>query len=834
MLKDLTHAFRMLLQSKGWTAVVLISLALGIGANTALFSAVNGLLLQTVAVPSPETLVRLKWSGQNDMVRNSSEYGFSRQHEGKNVRATVSYSVFQELRKANQTLTDLFACSPIGGFNVVLNGEAEIGSALGASGNYFQVLGVSPFLGRMFNEDDDKPSAAPVAVISYSYWRRRFASDPNVAGKVVSMNNQQVTIVGVTPELFQGIQRLAVQGHDITVPISFDPVFNVGQKRISEPTNWWVQVLGRLKPGVTYEQVRGNLDGVFQNTARAGMESYVSGLTAEQRGLSTNQRRGTEVPRLLVSSGERGVYDVDDNQLTSARILGGVVLAVLLIVCANVANLLLSRATSRRKEVSVRLSMGATRGRLVRQLLTESLLLSVVGGLLGIAVGYWSRALLPFGQTVPLDWRVFGFVAGLSMLTGVLFGLAPAFRATRVDLASVMKEESRSVVGGKNWLAWGLIVVEVGLCLVLLVGAAVFLKTLQNLRAVDVGFNPNNLLMFNVNPALNRYEGDRIAQLFTQMQERLNAVPGVRSTALTRVMVLSGSTSTSSVHIPERPGPTDIYMMSVSAEFFDTLEIPRLAGRGFAATDTSTSPKVAIINDTAAKKLFPNESAVGRRIGFSPEKNTEYEIVGVTRDTKYNSLREAAPPTFYQLYTQQTARSMAFVVRTAGDPAAMTETVRAAIRQVDPTLPLTNIATQTDQIERRFAQQQLFANACSLFGGLALLLAAIGLFGLMSYNVSRRTNEIGIRMALGAQRSNVIRLMLRESLVLVSIGVVVGLTTAFFVSKFITAQLFGLSPMDATAISLAIVLMLAVSAIACYLPARRASRVDPMVALHQQ
>jgi predicted permease len=834
MLHDLTHAARMLLQSKGWTAVVLISLALGIGANTALFSAVNGLLLQTVAVPNPETLVRLKWSGQNDMVRSSSEYGFSRQFEGKNVRATVSYSVFQELRKANQTLTGLFACAPIGGFNVVLNGEAEIGSALGASGNYFQVLGVPAFLGRMFNEEDDKPSAAPVAVISYSYWRRRFASDPNVAGKVVSMNNQQVTIVGVTPELFQGIQRLAVQGHDITVPISFDPVFNVGQKRISEPTNWWVQVLGRLKPGVTYEQVRGNLDGVFQNTARAGMESYMSGLTAEQRGLSTNQRRGTEAPRLLVSSGERGVYDVDENQLTSARVLGGVVLAVLLIVCANVANLLLSRATSRRKEISVRLSMGATRGRLVRQLLTESLLLSVIGGLLGIAVGYWSRGLLPFGQTVPLDWRVFGFVAGLSMLTGVLFGLAPAFRATRVDLASVMKEESRSVVGGKNYLARGLLVVEVGLSLVLLVGAALFLKTLQNLRAVDVGFNPNNLLMFNVNPALNRYEGDRIAQLFTQMQERLNAVPGVRSTALTRVMVLSGSTSTSSVHIPERPGSNDIYMMSVSAEFFDTLEIPRLAGRGFAVADTSTSPKVAIINETAAKKLFPNESAVGRRIGFSPEKNTEYEIVGVTRDTKYNSLREPAPPTFYQLYTQTTARSMAFVVRTAGDPAAMTESVRTAIRQVDPTLPLTNISTQTDQIERRFAQQQLFANACSLFGGLALLLAAIGLFGLMSYNVSRRTNEIGIRMALGAQRSNVIRLMLRESLVLVAIGVVLGLTTAFVVSRFVTAQLFGLSPMDATAISVAIVLMLAVSALACYLPARRASRVDPMIALHQQ
>ena len=824
----------MLLQSKAWTAVVLLSLALGIGANTALFTAVNGLLLQTVAVPDPQGLVRLKWSGQNDMVRNSSEYGFNRQFEGKNVRATTSYAVFQELRQANQTLTDLFACAPIGSFNVVLNGEAELSSALGASGNYFQVLRVPPFLGRMFTEEDDKPGAAPVAVISHALWRRRFASDPNVAGKVASMNNQQVTIIGVTPPGFQGVQRLGVLGHEVTVPISLDPMFNVGQTRLTEPTNWWVQMIGRLKPGVTYEQVRGNLEGVFHSTARAGAESYMAGLTAEQRGLSNNQRRGNEVPRLLVSSGERGVYDVDNNTMQSARVLAGVVVAVLLIVCANVANLLLSRATARRKEISIRLSMGATRGRLVRQLLTESVLLSVIGGLLGIAVASWSRALLPFGQDVPLDWRVFAFVGGVSILTGVLFGLVPAFRASRVDLASVMKEESRSVVGGRSWMARGLLVVEVALALVLLVGAALFLRTLQNLRAVDVGFNPNNLLMFSVNPAVNRYDADRSAQLLAQMKERLNAVPGVRSTALTRVLVLSGSTSSSTVHIPERPGSNDMYMMSVSPEFFDTMEIPRVAGRGFANTDTKSGPKVAIINETAARKLFPNESAVGRRLGFQPEKNTEYEIIGVTRDTKYNTLREPAPPTMYQLYTQQPVRSMAFVLRTAGDPAAMIETVRAAVREVDPTLPLTNVATQTDKIERRFAQERLFANACSMFGALALIVASIGLFGLMSYNVSRRTNEIGIRMALGAQRSNVVGMVLRESFALVTIGVAIGLTATFFASRVITAQLFGLSPMDATAISVAIVLMLAVCAVACYLPALRASRVDPMVALHQQ
>jgi predicted permease len=834
MRQDLIHAVRMLFQTKAWTAVVLVSLALGIGANTALFSAVNGVLLQTVQVSNPDTLVRLKWTGQNDMVRSSSEYGFSRQFEGRNVRATFSYAVFQELRKANQTLTDMFACSPAGSFNVVINNEADIASAFGATGNYFQVLGVPAFLGRIFTEEDDKPGAPPVAVISHAFWRRRFASDPNVAGRVVSMNNQQVTVIGVAPAEFLGIQRLGVQSHDVMVPLSIESQFNPGPARISQPTTWWLQIVGRLKPGVTYEQVRGNFEGVFHNAARAGMAAYMDGLTPEQRALSTNQRKSAEVPRLLASSASQGVYDLDNTSATSARILSGVVVAVLLIVCANVANLLLSRATARRKEISVRLSMGATRGRLVRQLLTESLLLSGLGGLLGIAVGYWSRALLPFGASVPIDWRVFAFVAGLSMLTGVLFGLVPAIRATRVDLAGVMKEESRSVVGGRSWLGKGLLVVQVALSLVLLIGAALFLRTLQNLRSVDIGFNPNNLLMFSVNPQLNRYDADRTAVLFGQMQDQLKALPGVRAVALTRVMVLSGSSSSSTLHVQGRDGDSEMYMMSVSPEFFDTMEIPRLAGRGFTAADTKASPKVAVINETAAKRLFPNESALGKRVGFSRETNGEYEIIGVTRDTKYHSLRDPPPPTLYQLYSQSPIRGMAFVLRTAGDPAAMTETVRNAVRQVDATVPLTNIATQTEQVERRFAQERLFANACSLFGALALLLAAVGLFGLMSYNVARRTNEIGIRMALGAQRSRVVRMVLTESLVLVGIGVVIGLGAAFGLGRLLERQLFNLTPTDATATVLAILVMLVVSTLAGYLPARRAARVDPMIALHQQ
>jgi predicted permease len=845
MLQDLTHAVRMLFQTKGWTAVVLVSLALGIGANTALFTAINGVMIQTLPVPHPETLVKLKWTGENNMMRSSSDYGFSQPVGGRNVRATFAHTAYLELRKANQTLTDLIGSAPIGPFNVVVNNEADLASAIGVTGNYFHVLGVPPALGRVLTEDDDQPGAAPVAVISHAFWRRRFSSDPDIAGKAVSMNNVQVTIVGVTPVGFNGAQRLGVQGPEVTVPISLDAQFNLGQTRLTQPVNWWVQLMGRLKPGVTLDQVRGNFEGVLHSTARAGMDAYMNGLTAEQRALSTNQRRGTSVPILLVQDGSRGIYDVDTNTTRTARILGGVVVAVLLIVCANVANLLISRATARRKEIAVRLSMGATRARLIRQLLTESLLLAGAGGALGIAIGYWSRLLLPFGQDVPVDWRMFGFVAGLSVLTGVLFGLAPAFRTTRVDLASVMKEESRSVAGGRTLLSKALLVTQVALSLVLVIGAGLFVRTVYNLRSVDIGFNPDKLLMFNVNPQLNRYDADRSRTLFHQLQDELKAVPGVQSNALTRVALLSGSTSTSVIHVQGKPswaGPSYddnhiIYMMAVSPEFFDTLQIPLRGGRRFADSDSPTSPKVAILNEAAAKKYFPGESALGRRVGFSPETNGEYEVVAVVGDTKYNSLREPAPPTMYQAFYQGPARGMNFILRTASDPAGMIETVRAAVRRVDPNLPITNVATQTDQLERRFASERLFANALSIFGGLALLLASIGLFGLMSYNVSRRTNEIGIRMALGAQRTTVVGLVVRESLLLVAAGIAVGLLAAVMLAKLpiVTTLMFGLQPGDGVKITLVVLAIVGlVSILAGYLPARRAVRVDPMIALHRQ
>ena len=466
------------------------------------------------------------------------------------------------------------------------------------------------------------------------------------------------------------------------------------------------------------------------------------------------------------------------------------------------------------------------------------MLLSSLGGALGVLVGYWSRGLLPFGRDAPLDWRVFGFVAGVSMLTGIVFGLVPALRATRVDLAGAMKETSRSVTGSRTLLSKALLVVQVGMSLVLLIGAGLFLRTLQNLKSVDVGFDSKNLLMFNVNPGVNRYDADRSAQVFHQALDRMSALPGVKAAALTRTTLLSGSTSTSSMWKQGQTSQTaaeeEMYMMDVSPTFFATMGIPVQLGRGFTDHDDKAAPQVAVINEAAARALFPDGDVIGRRIGGSFEKSNEIEIVGVVRDVKYASVRDPGPPTMYRCVWQGPARSLNVVLRTAGDPLAMTETVRAAMRDVDPTLPIQRFTSQSEQISLRFAQERLFATAYTAFGALALLLACIGLFGLMSYNVARRTNEIGIRMALGAQRATVVRMVMRESMLLVGIGVTVGLAAALWAGRFVQTVLYGLSANDVITISAAVGLIAVVSALAGYLPARRASNVDPMEALREQ
>ena len=849
MFKDLRHAVRVLMRAKGWTAVVILSLALGIGANAAIFSGLNGLLLTRIPVRDPDALVRLRWVGRNDMVTSSSDYGSINRanYGGENVRTTFSYPMYQQLVAANKTMADLFACAPFGRVNAVVDGQAELASSFVSSGNYYQVLGVRARLGRTIAPDDDRATAAPVAVISSKYWHLRFGSDPSAVGKVVRINNVPVTIVGVLPPDFTGVQQPIADAPDISLPLALEPQLETftgpGAVQLTQPTYWWLQIMGRVKPGVTPAQVQGNLSGVFQSTARAGLDEYMKGLSDSERNSMGNRDR-TRVPRLIAEPGRRGVYDVNSNDLQAATILTIIVALVLLIVCANVANLLLSRATTRQKEISVRLSLGATRWRLVRQLLTESLLLAAMGGALGMAVGYWGRALMPTfqGQPPPLDWKVIAFVAAVSLLTGIVFGIVPAMRGTAVNVNSALKEAGRGVVGSRSILGRALLVVQVAISLVLLVGAGLFLQTLSNLRHVDVGFDPENLLLFRVNPSLNRYDEPKMRLFYAQLIDRLSSVPGVRGVAMSQPALLSGSVNSTGIYVEGRPAPQvrpqddshSINRLVISPNFFDVMGIPIVMGRALSDRDSESAPKVVVINEAAVRKYFPNENPLGKHFGSSPETAGQLEIVGVLRDAKYNSVRDPAPATMYVPYRQARLSNAVFELRTAAAPAGTMGSVREAARQIDPNLPLTDVSTQIEQVEKRFQAEKLFAQAYTLFGGLALLLASIGLFGLMSYNVSRRTNEIGIRMALGAQRGDVLGLVMRESMLLVVVGVGIGIAIAVAAGRLVTTLLFGLPPRDPATMIGAVVVMALVSALAGYLPARRASKVDPMIALHYE
>jgi predicted permease len=851
MLNDLRYGLRVLAHAKGWTLVVVLSLALGIGANTAIFSAVNGYLLQTIPVRDPDSLVRLRYAGRNDMVTSSSDYGFSGQDAlGRDIRSTFSYPMFQQLQAANRTMSEMLACAPTGQLNVVVDGHAEVATSFVSTGNYYQMLGISAQLGRTIVPEDDRADARAVAVISTKYWRARFGSDPKVVGKVVTMNNVRVTIVGVLPAEFTGIQRPLDGLSDVSVPLALDRQFAVNLfgggtpepgSRLDQPTNWWLQVMGRLKPGASAQQAQANLEGVFQNTARAGLASYLSSLSDKERAFARNRER-TEVPSLRADSGAHGIYDSSRTELRAASILSAVVILVLLLVCANVANLLLSRSTVRTREISVRLSLGATRWRLIRQLLTESLLLSSIGGVLGVLVGYWGRRLLPGAETArghELDWHVLVFVVAVTAITGLVFGIAPALRATRLSVSSTLKDSSRSVVASRSLLGKVLLVVQVAISLVLLIGAGLFLRTLQNLRTVDVGFNPQNLVLFRVSPGLLRYDEARYRDLYDRMLREIRVAPGVRGATLSNIMLLAGGVNSTSVFVEGRaytPGQkgSSVNRIVAGPDFFETIGIPLQTGRTFTARDGDTAPKVVIINEAAARKFFPGENPLGRRFGSSPETSDDLEIVGVVRDAKYSQVREPPPPTMYVPHLQTRLPSVVVEVRTGIDPAAAVATIREAVRRVDPNLPMQDVFTQMEQVEKRLDQEKLFARAYALFGTLALVIAAVGLFGLMSYSVSRRTNEIGIRLALGAQRGAVLGQIMRESMMLVIAGVVIGLAIALGTGRFIAALLFGLAPSDAATIGVAMVVMLVVAGLAGYLPARRASRVDPMVALRYE
>ena len=863
LLQDLRYGFRMLLKQKGLTSVALLSLALGIGANTALFSIVDAMLLKMLPVKEPERLVLFKSIAPQEFSVGSYN-GSSRRDEQTGLvnRTSFAYQTYQRLREQQGPMSDIFAFGNIG-VNVTADGQADVANGQAVTGNYFAALGVQPALGRLLTDEDDKPGAPQVAVLSYRYWQKRFSGDAAIVGKQINLNNVPFTVIGVSAKGFDGAGGVGTT-QDVAIPVTLESQLYADKQRSYQNGAgvWWLRIMGRLKPGVTLEQAQAQLENTFlqsvlehraarQAAAKANGGNVISDLDPKQ------------YPHLVADPGGQGEMFRRRSYAPSLYLLLGVVGLVLLIACANVANLLLSRAAGRQKEIGLRLALGASRGRLIRQLLTESVLLSILGGFLGIIFAIWIKdgliaVSLWGGEGMSsleprLDWRVLGFTLALSLLTGIIFGLAPAWRTTRVDLTPALKDSGRgSSAVHRSLLSRGLVVVQVALSLLLLVGAGLFVRTLLNLQRVDPGFNTQNLLLFEVQPSLIGYKDDKLRQIYGQISERLEAVPGVQGVTFSRMALLSQSSSSSSVFLREALNTTpdsegrinpsgEGYRHVVRENFLQAMGIPLLAGRTFGPQDNTTSPKVVVVNQTFANKFFPNESPIGKRFTYDTKKPDEIEIVGVCKDAKYTSQRDDIPPTVYSSYRQERPQAGAtFEVRTASDPAATIATVRSVVREIEPNLPVTNVKSQVEQADETLRMERLFAKLLTLFALLAQQLAAIGLFGVLAYTVSQRTHEIGIRMALGADRGSVLRMIVRQGMTLAVLGVILGLVGAYVLTKYLESwislskMLFGVKVSDPLTYALIAVLLTVVALIACYIPARRATKVDPLVALRYE
>ena len=844
--QDLRYAARMMVKSKAFAAVAVLSLALGIGANTALFSLIDAVLLKTLPVKKPNELVLFNWvggpRGLSFGIRGSTKTDAA---SGLRTSTSFSYLTFERFRDNNDTLADVFAFVSLSQLNVSVDGQPEIATGQYVSGGYYPGLGVRAAMGRTLTPEDDKAGAAPVAVITNRYWQRRFGQDPEALGKLVNINNVSFTIVGITPSEFIGASQVGFSP-DLSIPFSMQPQVSPHESSLDGPWFWWLQIMGRLNAGVTTEQAAASFENTFQQSAQEGWDAAMVRFPKQAQAQGSAPR---DVPRLLAASGAQGMTELRTAYSQPLKILMAIVGFVLLIACANVANLLLARAATRQKEIAVRLALGASRWRLVRQLLTESVLLATLGGAAGVLFAYWGKDMLltlrpwgggDLGVDLKIDLRVLGFTIAVSLATGLLFGLAPALRATKVDLTPALKDNARSVTGGtRSILTKSLIIVQVSMSLVLLVGAGLFVRTLRNLQNVDIGFNRENLLLFNVEPGLSGYDRAQMAQLYRRMTERLEAIPGVRSASVSLIPLLSGQGQTRGIDVqgytPQPGVDDDVKVNTVSEHFFETMEIPILLGRALSPRDDESAPKVAVINQMLAHKYFGDEIPLGRRFGFGgPETAGQIEIIGVARDAKYTGMRNQTESTVYLPYPQSIPRWATFIVRSSGNATALTASVRDAVREVDSNLPIFAVKTQSQQADESLVQERLFATLSSFFGVLALLLACIGLYGVMSYGVARRTNEIGIRMALGATAPRVTRMVMRETMLVVGIGVAIGLGAAVATTRLVAAMLFGLAPTDPLTVLLAVVLMITVAALAGYIPARRAARVDPMIALRYE
>ena len=827
--RDTFYGIRGLLRSPGVTLVALLSLALGIGANTALFTLINAVMLRSLPVRDPQQLVLLG-KGENDGITDTFA-----------ETDLYSYPFYRQLQQQNRVFSNVAAlCSLTNDVHAFVSdrGEPEPVQVQLVSGTYFQTLGVNPFLGRVLDDNDDSSKGNhPVAVLSYAFWTRSLARDPAVLGRTLRMGSSVFTVVGVAAPEFFGTK--VGDSPDAWIPLSMSEAVPPHWNSYEGDDTRSLYILGRMSPGVTAEQASSNVNLIFRQVH----EQYLGKMASDHNFSKFTER--LKRSHVDITPMALGLSEVRREFSRPLRVLMAIVALVLLIACANIANLLLARSTVRARELAVRQALGAGRARIARQLLTESLVLALFGGALGVAfASAGTRLLLRLvsdgPDTLLLDVSIrpgiLLFTLGVTLATAAIFGTVPALRATRLSLTNTLKDGRGSSSGAaKSPLARVLVVSQVALSLVLLVGAGLFLRSLVNLTGVDTGFNKRNVLLFNLDEGSAGYtpEDPRLALLHQQVEERVRALPGILASGYAAFTFSEGSWNGSIwVQGMETHKDSDVKHNIVGNGYFAALQIPLIAGRGFSPQDTATSQRVAIISENTARTLFPAGSPIGRHYGYGgPERAGDMEVIGVARDVKFGSLDEKVDTLDYYPISQHVQYMHDFDVRYTGDRAAISAEVRRAFHDIDPRIPVTDAGTLEEKVSNTVGDQRLVAQLSTFFGLVAAFLSAIGIYGLMSYIVSRRTGEIGIRMALGAERTHVSWLVVRDILVLIAIGIAIGIPATLALGRLVSSMLFGLKPTDPLSLIAAPALLFVVAILAGALPARRATRIDPMIAL---
>jgi len=842
LIADLRYAARILRKNPAFTAIAVGSLALAIGANTTIFSVANELLYERLGVPNPQELRLFKLTGDKKVVIHSSWGSYNKLDDGRSEFDSFTYPIYQQLRRDNSVLSEIFAFKDLGRENATIEGQPQSIQVELVSGNFYQQMGVRTALGRpIVSSDDGAPGTGAVAVISDGLWSRSFGRSPDVIGKTITINMSPVTIIGINPPSFTGAKSVQLSP-DIFMPVSMIPILRADSSRdgpiLSSTNRFWINLLARTKPGISDEKARAALQVSLESAIRSTM----------------SPKPTDTMPAIELTDGSRGLNFAGRNFTKPLNVLLFLTALVLLLACANVANLMLARTLARQREMSVRLALGAGRSRILRQVITEGLLLSVLGGALGLVIAYFGRTALPafiFSRTwesndlhVPFDWKIFVFTAIITLVTGVLFAALPAWAATRAEINSALKEGAGTAARHRKAFSGRAIVAfQVALSTLLIAGAALFIRTLINLNHIDPGFRADHLLLFDINPPAKSYPAPQDISLHSRIEEALRAVPGVEGVTLSDIALISNSRSNSDFSV-EGAAPAvqrdrddlggSSYFASVGPDFIQVMRIPIVAGRAFTPQDAESARAVAVITQSAAKKFFPNQNPIGKRfkITDNPARLIWYEIVGVAADVHYDSLRHEPESLHFDLYRQLHGIGGAtYIVRTSMPPEAITPSLRAAIQRIDKNLPIIDIRTQKQQIDSTTQQERVFASLTVGFGVLALALACVGIYGIMTYTVTQRTNEIGIRLALGAQRARVRAMVIRESAWLTLLGITTGLAAALALGRLVKSMLYGLSPNDPVSLTAAGLLLLAVALTASWIPAARASRIEPMEAL---